>query len=174
MRQHSEPAETQVVGERTDGPGPVRETGRPRHRAQPVPGPVYPDDRHPGRGQQLRREHPARHQPRAGAAVEGEARNPGRVTEPGVAEGASPGQLDRQPVTIVFIHDRLPRARHCPATNSMIPVYRTAVSNPARLALLLRLGRQQQDPPSARAYLGTGLSQKVMSSLCVIRARRLA
>jgi hypothetical protein len=50
--------------------------------------------------------------------MEGQARDPGRVTEPGEAEQAASGQLDRQPVTIVFIHDRLPRARHRPATTA--------------------------------------------------------
>jgi len=38
--------------------------------------------------------------------MEGQARDPGRVTELGVAERAAPGQLDGQLVT-VSIHDRL-------------------------------------------------------------------
>src|SRR5262249_46805742 len=45
---------------------------------------------------------------------------PGRVTEPGEAEQASPRQLDRQPAAIVFIHDRLPRTAP-PGHHSMIP-----------------------------------------------------
>jgi hypothetical protein len=50
--------------------------------------------------------------------MEGQARNSIRVTEPGEPEHAAPGQLDRRPVTIVSIHDRLPRARHPLATTA--------------------------------------------------------
>jgi hypothetical protein len=83
MGQHGEPAQAQVIGECTLSAGPVRKTGGPRHRAQPVTRPVHADHSHPSRGQGSRGEHPPRHHPRTGRAVEGETRYPFRIPESG-------------------------------------------------------------------------------------------